>query len=173
MAEITDQVRWRRVLNHVAADLKMLASIAAGEKIIVEQATAADLEALVTLKGLRGIIPNPIAAPRIYETGFAEGLAANDFYPVASGVKLFISSAHLSSRESAAAVSGCLLAVKDPEDALIFTILAHNYDLAGHQSSALSFFPAIEVPEDYTVYVQSAHANIDASAYIFGWLEVA
>lgn len=44
MASITDQVRWRRVLNHVAADLKMLASIAAGEKITVEQAVHASLK---------------------------------------------------------------------------------------------------------------------------------
>ena len=44
MAAITDQVRWRRVLNHVAADLKILASIAAGEKITVEQATHASLK---------------------------------------------------------------------------------------------------------------------------------
>ena len=44
MAQITNQTLWRRGLNHVAADLKMLASIAAGEKITVEQAAHASLK---------------------------------------------------------------------------------------------------------------------------------
>jgi len=171
MTQITDQTKWCRVLNHVAADLRALVSIASGEKITVEQATANSLKALVTLAPLQGIIPNPINATRVNVGQIALGSATMTIYTVPSGKLFFLTNAILHSRESANAAGEADVIVYNQSAVLQYHIQRQLYDVAGHQALALQFIPALELPANWYVIVTNNHANIDSAAFITGWLE--
>lgn len=141
------------------------------DKIEVAQSIANNLKALVTLAGLRGIIPNPITTTRIYKWANALGDQTTIIYTVPMGKVLFITTASLASRESAAAVSACNISVRNDSDVDQYTLLAHFYDIAGHQVNGLNFIPALELAANWDVYIVSGHANIDARGIIHGWLE--
>lgn len=123
------------------------------------------------LANTRGIIPNPDNATRIYLSVLAQGVETILVYTVPTGKVLFVNSANLASRESAAAVATCRLFVRDAIDAFVYAILSHMYDLAGHQTSHQTYSPAIGVPAGYDICLVSSHANIDVYGDIFGWLE--
>jgi len=171
MTQITDQTRWRRVLNHVASDLLALVSIATGQKITVEQATPASLKALVTLAGLRGIIPEPVNATRINLSALASGDATTTIYTVPPAKILFLTGVMLASRESANASSYATIRVSDATPTTKYYPLVHYYDLAGHQASSNHYCPALELAAGWIIEVTSSHANIDAFATIHAWLE--
>ena len=171
MTDIPNQVNWVKVFQNLASDLKVEAAIAAASEIIVKQATAANLEALVTLKGLRGIIPNPITATRIDKSGYSAGVGAITLYTVPAATKLYISSAWLASFESVAAAALIELYIRDADDVFVSYIQTHAYAIAGHQTSSNRFVPGVEALTGYDIILSVPHANTTARASIHGWIE--
>lgn len=171
MAQITDQTKWRRVLNHVAADLVALVSLAAGSTIEVTQDTATDLKALVTLAGLQGIIPNPITATRIDLSLYLQQNNTFILYTVPTGKVLFLDSFWVSICNIAASFQTVELWVRDDEDVTAFhlSVVGANASQANNDSQFAS--PAIEVPADYDICLKSPLLLAYASCGIHGWLE--
>jgi len=149
MASITDQTRWRRVLNHVSADLL----------------------ATVNPANLRGIIPNPHNALRVAVAARADGVAVSIIKTTAADKIVFISSVFLSVSLSADASCEGQLSVRDNGDNFKYHILRIRLEKAGQLSLANTFSPALEIPEGWDVYVEGNNAGMQTVGGIYGWEE--
>lgn len=122
------------------------------------------------VEGISGIWPAR-NAERIYATEYLTGALIKTVYEVPANKKLFISSGWMATRTAAAASYYAVLTLYNTVPAIIAELLGHYYDSIGHQTTALSFFPAIEAAAGFKVRAYSSHADLDLGCSIFGWLE--
>jgi len=108
---------------------------------------------------------------QITKAGVQNGAGNNPLYAGHATKTLFISYMMLSSRESAAAAGNAYITCQPLEEGALRTILAHFYDIAGHQSNTATFNPPLEVEPNTPVTLLVDHANIDARGCFHGWLE--
>lgn len=120
--------------------------------------------------GIRGVWP-AIDSLRIDKSGSQNGEGTKVIYSVPAGKKLFVSSAFLSTRVSAAATIYCNLMARDEADDIMFYLYQHKFDLAGQQASGMYFLPALELLEQWDISVYNNHADLDSFGLFHGWLE--
>lgn len=122
------------------------------------------------VSGIRGVWP-AIDAVRVQSSANAQGVATTLLYTVASGKKLFISSANQSSRVSADAACFSYFAIRNVADERVRTLLFEWFRFAGQTTNQVRYFPALEVPAGFDVYIDSNHDNLDVFGIFNGWLE--
>lgn len=120
--------------------------------------------------GINGIWPAPDSI-RLTLTGTQDGEGSSVIATVPANYKLYISSLFLASRNANAGANLGYIGVRDDEDAIQYLPVFHLYDLAGHQVSIPNYAPALEALEGWDIYVYSSHADLEAYASVFGWLE--
>lgn len=122
------------------------------------------------IPGINGVWPGPNAY-RVNVTGMQNGLGETIIYTVPANYKLFIASLFMCSKLSADGDHYSYVGVRDGGDVDQYFPILHLYDAKGQQTSSPRYVPALEAAALWDVFVLSAHANIDAWATIFGWLE--
>lgn len=122
------------------------------------------------IAGIRGVWPD-IDAVRVIDSAYQAGAGSLIIYTVPAGKILFVTSAFLAARYSGAANAWGAIGVRDALDAhqywfaMVYIVGANSYN------TPLSYFPAVEVPAGYDVYVRSGDALLDANGIINGWIE--
>ena len=149
MASITDQARWQRVLNHIAADLK----------------------AEVILAGLRGIIPNPIDALRINVTKRAGKDAPVKLYTVPEN-KIFFLFSSSCCFTTATEKGKSFVQVIDAEDVLLYHLhSSEDAPINSQHITAKQYFPALPLVYGDYIYASVESIYQYARATIHGWEE--
>lgn len=122
------------------------------------------------VEGIRGVWPERNAA-WVYGEKYQAGLGIGIVYTVPAGKILFISSAFLTSRKSTDSSKGGSLAIRGVGDVRLSYLFNHLYDLAGQQTSSLSYPVAIQAATGWDVYVDSTDDTVDLLGCIQGWIE--
>lgn len=171
MTDIPDQTKWVKVFQNLASDLKVEVAIAALAEVIVTQGTAANLRALVTLAGLRGIIPNPITASRIDIGGAVAMNQTTVLYTVPANKKLYIASAWISVANTSAGYGTFHLHTRDVGNAIdIYLMRGYTTDETFNMWSN-QYRPGLETFAGYDVCIHSSNDYARVYGGISGWLE--
>ena len=95
---------------------------------------------------------------------------AIDVYEVTAGKTLYLTYMQLNCNNSAGIHYGDLRWTDD-SNVLQNILILHQFDGAGQLSNAVALPFPIEIPAGHKIRVNSVHAELDASATIFGWEE--
>jgi len=120
--------------------------------------------------GIRGVWP-AIDSVRVQASDSISGAIHKTVYTVPDGKILFLSSAGLSCLNSAGGGVYTGLGIRDADDTHVYYLLLHWFSAQSQHSGNHTFFPAVEVPADYDLYLISNGANIGSTGMGFGWLE--
>ena len=90
-------------------------------------------------------------------------------HTVTAGKTLFLVSCRL--MVTATGAGSILLRVRDDEDTFLYTIDRFYAPINGTWSSPTYFFPPLEIPAGYDIFVLSSALNCFGHSHIFGWEE--
>ena len=120
--------------------------------------------------GIRGIWPDRNAT-RIYEEATANGVDTVTIYIVPADKILFISNLSFTTRMAIDGSAAPRVYAATGAGALVYRVIYHYYDLAGHQVTTSLFQPALEVIATNKLLLFNNHASCYASGVLHGWLE--
>ena len=122
------------------------------------------------LGGINGIWPDR-KSERINKEASQAGVGDSIVYTVPADKIFLLTVGGLSCYNSAGAGNNSGLGVRNVADVHQFYLLFHYFSAQSQHSGSRRFFPAIEVPAGYDVYVMSDNANVTAMGSAYGWLE--
>ena len=122
------------------------------------------------VEGIRGVWPARDSV-RINKEATQAGIGNSIIYTVPADKIFFMTLSGIAAFNSAGAGNEGGVGVRNVTDVHQFYTCFHYFEVQGQASHSHNYFPAIEVPAGYDVYVVSNHANITALGSAFGWLE--
>lgn len=122
------------------------------------------------VSGIRGVWP-AIDAVRIAEGTYQSGQGTVVVYTVPAGKILYISSAYLTSRLTAAVATYTWMITRNVADVTQVHMLSAYYSVVDAKTFAIPYVPALELPAGYDVAIYVHSATLSSRGGIFGWLE--
>ena len=122
------------------------------------------------VEGIRGVWPAR-NSDRIAEEATQTGEGNSIVYTVPASKIFFMTSSALSCYNSAGGGNNTGVGIRNGDDEHQYYMVFHFFSAQSQHSGSRIFFPALEVPAGYDVYVVSSSGNIVAMASAAGWLE--
>lgn len=122
------------------------------------------------VEGIRGVWPARNST-RINEEAEQAGEGNSIIYTVPVGKIFFMSVSGIAAFNSAGGGNTAGVGVRNDSDVHQFFVCFHYFSAQSEESDAHGYFPAIEVPAGYDVYVVSSAGNVTVLGQAFGWLE--
>jgi len=124
------------------------------------------------VEGIRGVWPEKNAT-RINKSDYISGVGSKVIYTVPAGCKLFVSTAGLSSVQTAVETGGGYMEARNAADVHQYYFLNHSYCQIDQMNTFVNFCPAVELEAGWKVLVAGNIPGIIARGLIWGWLESA